>query len=167
VALDTTIIKADNLLATGPTTTNTAVPSKVTQVTGQNVWEYEFSNTWPQVGTWTIALNADGFSIPKGTILGSFLVTQGTVYKLAVNWETTENVQTIANRVASLESGATALTASVTAAQDTAVALGTRVSAAETAQTTASTTIANHTTQIAALTTRIDELEVQIVLLTP
>jgi outer membrane murein-binding lipoprotein Lpp len=169
MAIDTTIIKPDNLLATGPTASNTAVPSKVTQLTGQNVWEYEFSNTWPQTGIWTITLNADEFSIPKGTVLGSFTISQGTVYKIAVNWETTETVSTLAGRVTALETSTATSRTNITQLQtDLATAnttigrLNTAVTNLNNAATPALRDVATHTTQIAALTTRVTTLETQL-----
>jgi uncharacterized coiled-coil protein SlyX len=148
MALNTALIKADNLLATGPTPANTAVPSKVTQLADQNVWEYEFTNTWPQTGIWTITLNADGFSIAKGTVLGSFTVTQGTVYKLAINWETTDSVATLSSKVAALETG-----------RATNAALATLQSTVNALQMSVNT----QNNQITALTQRVETLEVDLI----
>jgi outer membrane murein-binding lipoprotein Lpp len=155
MALDTSLIKPDNLLATGPTAANTAVPSKVTQLTGQNIWEYEFSNTWPQTGVWTITLNADGFSIAKGTVLGSFSVTQGTVYKMAVNWAATNSVETLSTKVTALEPKVTTLETKVAALEPKVTALeGGRA-----------TVVAFNTLQAAvnALAVRIETLEIDVV----
>jgi hypothetical protein len=148
MALDITKIKADNLLATNGTTT--IVPASVTKIDGQNIWEYVWPNAWPVAGVWTVTLNADGFSIAKGTVLDRFSVTQGTFYRTGVHWETTESVNIISTKVSTLETKVAAL--------ETGRATNASVA-------TLQTTVNNHTTQITALLARMDEVEVNILLL--
>jgi hypothetical protein len=176
MALDLTIIKPDNLLATGPTASNTAVPSKVTKVDGEDIWEYEFTNSWPQPGTWVVTLNADGFSIAKGTVLGSFTVTQGTYYKLAVNWNATTTISELRTKVTAVEETTADLATSVNnvgtvnAGLDRRLGIvetsvtnaGTRLDAIEEAQLLGDLTVGDHTTQIEALAQRIAALEAQL-----
>jgi uncharacterized coiled-coil protein SlyX len=154
--IDTALIKAENLLATGPTPSNTVIPSKVTQLEGQNIWEYEWTNTWPQTGIWTVTLNADGFSIPKGTVLHTLSVMQGTFHLSVINWETTESVATLSSNLTTLSGKVAALEAG----RATNAALATLQSTVNALQMSVNT----QNNQIAALTQRVETLEVDVVI---
>lgn len=174
MAVDVSLIKPENLIATGPTPTNTAVPTKVTKPAGQENWVYEFPNKWPEIGTWTVTLNADGFTVPKGTVMGTFPISQGTFYALAINWTSMDAVTIVGNRVTALETAHNALGARVGSLELANTAMTGRAAALETADTVQAaritaleTTNTAQATAIAALATRIDELEVQVVLPTP
>jgi len=155
VAIDPALVKLSNVLATSPSGRETRLPTAVAQLPNQQIWKYDFTySTWPETGNWTVTINESGFSLPQGTVVGAFPISQGAHYSIAVNWESTENVTTIAGRVSTLESNNVADRTTMVQLRNDLTTTNTQVN----------TTITN---QIAALTTRIDDLEVQVALLAP
>lgn len=161
MAIDPALIKISNIVATSPSGRETRVPTAVTQITGQQIWKYDFIYpTWPETGNWTVAINEDGFSLTKGTIVGGFPIAQGSQYSIAINWESTETVTRIASRVTTLETNNTADRATI-------AQLRSDLTAAQSLNTTQTNNITALTTRVDTLVTRIDDLEAQVAVLTP
>lgn len=141
MTVDATKIRANNLIATSPGGTHTILPTKVTQLSGNNNWEYEWPNTWPTTGVWVVTVNEDGLATPKGTVIDSITVTQGVSQRTIVPWGSIDRVTTLEGKVAALETDRTAKTNQVAALE---------------ADRTAKTI------QIAAMLGRLDQLEFDV-----
>jgi hypothetical protein len=183
VAIDTTLLKPENLLATSPSKAHTAVPTAIARVGTTDAYDYTFPNSWAEVGDWTISINSDGLSVAKGTVMGVLPVKQGTFYSFGMNWAAGESVEALSTKVTAVEVRLSAVeetnadlatsvnnVGTVNAGLDrrlgtvetSATNAGTRLDAIEEAQLLNDLTVGDHTTLIEALAQRIAALEAQM-----